>query len=65
MIADIFGMDRIVGFGRRNHRLANCRVVLFGSSQPPKSAKNIGSAGREIRRAHQEADGEVVPVADR
>ena len=34
-------------------------VVLFGGSQLPKLAKNIGSAGREFRRAHQEADGDV------
>jgi TatA/E family protein of Tat protein translocase len=52
MIADIFGMDGIIV-------LIIAGVVLFGSSQLPKLAKNIGSAGREFRRAHQEADGDV------
>jgi TatA/E family protein of Tat protein translocase len=30
-------------------------VELFGRSQLPKLAKNVGSAGREFRRAQAEA----------
>ena len=37
-------------------------VVLFGSSQLPMPARSIGSAGREFRRPHHEANGEVAPV---
>jgi Sec-independent protein translocase protein TatA len=44
MIADILGMDAIIV-------LIIAVVVLFGSSQLPKLAKNIGSAGRELPRA--------------
>jgi TatA/E family protein of Tat protein translocase len=57
MIADIFGMDGIVV-------VIIAVVVLFGSSQLPRLAKNIGSAGQEFRRAHQEANGEVAPVEE-
>ncbi len=56
MIADIFGMDSIIV-------VIIAVVVLFGSSQLPKLAKNIGSAGREFRRAHQEANGDVDDAA--
>jgi sec-independent protein translocase protein TatA len=31
-------------------------VVLFGGSQLPKLARNIGEAGKEFRRAHNEAE---------
>ncbi len=55
IVADIFGMDGIIV-------LIIVVVVLFGSSQLPKLARNIGSAGREFRRGHQETDGEVAPV---
>jgi sec-independent protein translocase protein TatA len=35
-------------------------VVLFGGSQLPKLAKNVGSAGREFRKAQAEAEAHVV-----
>jgi TatA/E family protein of Tat protein translocase len=56
MLADVFGMDSIIV-------LIVAVVVLFGSSQLPKLAKNIGSAGREFHRAHREATGEVDAAA--
>jgi TatA/E family protein of Tat protein translocase len=31
-------------------------VVLFGGSQLPKLAKNVGAAGRELRNAQKEAE---------
>jgi Sec-independent protein translocase protein TatA len=54
MMAGIFAMHRIIV-------VIIAVVVLFGSSQLPK---NIGSAGRGFRRAHQEAGGEIVPVEE-
>jgi TatA/E family protein of Tat protein translocase len=33
-------------------------VVLFGGSQLPKLAKNVGAAGHEFRRAQREAEAE-------
>lgn len=39
-------------------------IALFGASQIPKLARNLGEAGREFRRAHAELDpaGPPVPV---
>lgn len=31
-------------------------VLLFGASRLPKLARNLGEAGREFRKAHDEAD---------
>jgi sec-independent protein translocase protein TatA len=31
-------------------------VVLFGASRLPKLARNLGEAGREFRKAHDEAN---------
>jgi sec-independent protein translocase protein TatA len=31
-------------------------VLLFGASQIPKLARNLGEAGREFRKAHDEPD---------
>jgi sec-independent protein translocase protein TatA len=33
-------------------------IVVFGGNQLPKIAKNVGSAGREFRKAQQEAQAE-------
>jgi sec-independent protein translocase protein TatA len=33
-------------------------LVVFGGSQLPKIAKNVGNAGREFRKAQQEAEDE-------
>lgn len=52
MIANIFGTDGIIV-------LIVALVVLFGGSQLPKLAKNLGSAGREFRKAQQEAEEEA------
>jgi sec-independent protein translocase protein TatA len=52
MIANIFGGDGLIV-------VVVALVVLFGGSQLPKLAKNVGSAGREFRKAQQEADEEA------
>jgi sec-independent protein translocase protein TatA len=49
MIANIFGGDGLIV-------VILAVVVLFGGSQLPKLAKNVGSAGREFRKAQEEAD---------
>jgi sec-independent protein translocase protein TatA len=49
MIANMLGSDGLIV-------LVVAVVVLFGGSQLPKLAKNVGSAGREFRRAHAEAE---------
>lgn len=56
MIANIFGTDGIIV-------LIVALVVLFGGSQLPKLAKNLGSAGREFRKAQQEAEEEAAAKA--
>jgi sec-independent protein translocase protein TatA len=56
MIANIFGTDGVIV-------LIVALVVLFGGSQLPKLAKNLGSAGREFRKAQQEADDEAAAQA--
>ena len=52
MIANILGSDTLIV-------LVVAVVVLFGGSQLPKLAKNVGSAGREFRRAQAEAEGDA------
>jgi sec-independent protein translocase protein TatA len=49
MIANILGSDTLIV-------LVVAVVVLFGGSQLPKLAKNVGSAGREFRRAQAETE---------
>jgi sec-independent protein translocase protein TatA len=63
MIANMFGSDGLIV-------LLVAVVVLFGGSQLPKLAENVGSAGREFRRAQAEAEADharsetpVAPVA--
>jgi Sec-independent protein translocase protein TatA len=56
MTADIFATDGTVV-------LMTAAVVLFGGSQLPKLAKDIGPASRGPRRAHQEANGEMDAAA--
>lgn len=51
MIANIFGSDGLIV-------LMIAVVVLFGGSQLPKLAKNVGAAGHEFRRAQREAEAE-------
>jgi TatA/E family protein of Tat protein translocase len=36
-------------------------VVLFGASRLPKLARNLGEAGREFRKAHDEANPDTPP----
>jgi TatA/E family protein of Tat protein translocase len=36
-------------------------VVLFGASRLPKLARNLGEAGREFRKAHDEANTTAEP----
>jgi TatA/E family protein of Tat protein translocase len=36
-------------------------VLLFGTSQIPKLARNLAEAGKEFRRAHAEAEDSVNP----
>ena len=45
----LFGSDSLIV-------LVVAVVVLFGGSQLPKLAKNVGSAGREFRRRQAEAE---------
>jgi sec-independent protein translocase protein TatA len=49
MLANILGSDTLIV-------LVIAFVVLFGGSQLPKLAKNLGAASRELRQAHHEAD---------
>ena len=34
-------------------------ILLFGASQIPKLARNLGEASKEFRRAHEDADSTV------
>lgn len=47
MIANILGSDGLIV-------LVVAFVVLFGGSQLPKLAKNVGAAGHELRKAQRE-----------
>ena len=49
VVANIVGMDGI-------WVLIIAVVVLFGGSQLPKLARNVGLAGREFRKAHDDAE---------
>ena len=49
MVANLFGPD--LGFV-----VIIILVVLLGGSQLPKIARNVGSAGKEFRKAQQEAE---------
>jgi sec-independent protein translocase protein TatA len=52
MISNIFGPDLGIV-------VVIILVVLIGGSQLPKIARNVGTAGREFRKAQQEADEEA------
>jgi sec-independent protein translocase protein TatA len=49
MLGNIFGSDTLIV-------IMVALVVLFGGSQLPKLAKNVGAAGHEFRRAQREAE---------
>jgi len=49
MLANLLGSDTLIV-------IVVAAVVLFGGSQLPKLAKNLGAASRELRQAHQEAE---------
>ena len=49
MIANLMGTDGIIV-------LVIALIVLVGGSQLPKLARNVGMAGREFRKAQQEAE---------
>jgi len=51
MVGNIFGSDTLIV-------IIVAMVVLFGGSQLPKLAKNVGAAGHEFRRAQREAEAE-------
>jgi sec-independent protein translocase protein TatA len=51
MLANLAGMDLGIV-------LVIILVVVFGGSQLPKIARNVGSAGKEFRKAQQEAEEE-------
>jgi sec-independent protein translocase protein TatA len=52
MTANIFGPDLGIV-------IVVILVVLLGGSQLPKIARNVGTAGREFRKAQQEAEEEA------
>ncbi len=52
MVANLFGPDLGIV-------IVVILVVLVGGSQLPKIARNVGTAGREFRKAQQEADEEA------
>lgn len=49
VVANIMGTDGIIV-------LIVVVVVIFGGSQLPKLARNLGSAGKEFRKAQEEAE---------
>jgi sec-independent protein translocase protein TatA len=51
MIANIFGVDGGIV-------VVVAIIVLVGGSQLPKIARNVGLAGREFRKAQEEAEAE-------
>jgi sec-independent protein translocase protein TatA len=52
MVGNIFGPDLGIV-------IVVILVVLIGGSQLPKIARNVGTAGREFKKAQQEADEEA------
>jgi sec-independent protein translocase protein TatA len=50
-LANIMGTDGIIV-------LVIVLVVIFGGSQLPKIARNVGSAGKEFRKAQEDAEAE-------
>ena len=52
MVANLFGPDLGIV-------IVVILVVLVGGSQLPKIARNVGTAGREFRKAQQDADEEA------
>jgi sec-independent protein translocase protein TatA len=52
VIANIFGPDL-------GYVVMIVLIVLVGGSQLPKIARNIGTAGKEFRKAQQEAEEEA------
>jgi sec-independent protein translocase protein TatA len=52
MVSNIFGPDLGIV-------VVIILVVLVGGSQLPKIARNVGTAGKEFRKAQQEADEEA------
>ena len=58
VLANIMGTDGIIV-------LVILLVVVFGGSQLPKLARNVGSAGKEFRKAQEEAEAEEAAKADK
>lgn len=58
MFANIMGSDGLIV-------IVVAAIVLFGGSQLPKLAKNVGAAGHEFRRAQREAEAEHAVDATR
>lgn len=56
MTANILGSDGLIV-------LIVAVVVLFGGSQLPKLAKNVGAAGHEFRKAQREAEADHMAAA--
>jgi len=56
VLANIFGSDGLIV-------VVIALVVIFGGSQLPKIARNVGSAGREFRKAQAEAEAEEAAKA--
>lgn len=56
VFANIFGGDTLIV-------VVIAIVVIFGGSQLPKIARNVGSAGREFRKAQAEAEAEEAAKA--
>jgi len=52
MIANIFGVDGGIV-------IVIAIIVLVGGSQLPKIARNVGLAGKEFRKAHDEAEADA------
>ena len=56
VLANIMGSDGIIV-------LVVVLVVVFGGSQLPKLARNVGTAGKEFRKAQEEAEQEEAAKA--
>ncbi len=51
LLADIFGSDGLIV-------IVIALIVIFGGSQLPKIARNVGSAGKEFKKAQAESEQE-------